>query len=466
MSFDRNLQNIYSSLPVPLQNLACTYYGWREKKVRMGKAFNKYYEFLLSTDYASKEEIKAYQDEQVCKLITHVYQHVPYYQRIMDERGLKPKDITSRNDLKKLPILTKEDIIKNYESLQSTITPESRISIGKTSGTTGTALKFLKPQDATAFQWALWWRHRKRFDVNPGEWHVNFSVRPVVPVEQKGPPFWRWDYMRKQLIINMQSLKPNNIKAIARIVDQEKFIFYSGAPSMIHVFVTLLEEHNISLKNNPRVVFIGAENLLDYQKTKITQVLKTEITDQYGFSEACGNASKCKHEYYHEDWEFGILDFDNETINPDDSYTGNIIATGFANYYFPFIRYQVGDVGTWMPEDFQCSCGRQSKAIGYIDGRVEDYIITPEGNKIMRFGYVFKETRGVKEAQIIQKEKTSIIIRIVPRETFSEADKAIILDKIKTWVSPTLKVYFEIVNCLPRTTSGKLRAVVSELTNK
>ena len=63
---------------------------------------------------ASREQIKAWQDERLVKQVKHVYDNVPYYRKKIDEKGITPSDIRSTEDLHKLPFITKEDLREAY----------------------------------------------------------------------------------------------------------------------------------------------------------------------------------------------------------------------------------------------------------------------------------------------------------------------------------------------------------------
>ena len=189
----------------------------------------------------------------------------------------------------------------------------------------------------------------------------------------------------------------------------------------------------------------------------------TKIVEHYGFSENAASASKCKNNVYHEDFELGHLELKNP-VNEKKGISGSMLATGFQNFAMPFIRYEIGDIGTFSKE--KCSCGINSQVITDIEGRNEDYIITPEGSHIMRMDYIFKGTSSIKECQIVQRELDSIIIRIVKRDNYSMQIENNLKSAIKDMISPTIKVFFEYVNEIPRTKSGKFKAVVSELNKR
>ena len=140
---------------------------------------------------------------------------------------------------------------------------------------------------------------------------------------------------------------------------------------------------------------------------------------------------------------------------------GDLIATGFANYGMPFIRYRVGDYAIFNQR--KCECGLQSQVIEDIEGRNESYVITPEGSKILRFDYLFKDTYSIKEVQVVQKREGEIILRIVRRENYDLRIEKSIKERVREWISPTIKVSFEYVQEIERTRAGKFRAVISEL---
>lgn len=458
-------EQLYRLLPVSLQNVLCSVYGWRERRVRFGEAFWEKYRWLLAMERAQPAEIVRYQNEQIRRVVRHAYATVPYYRRMMDDNGIAPTDINTREDLANLPTLTKEQVVQHRDELRSAVFRGSSRP-AKTSGTTGKALSFVTTKEAVAFQWAVWWRHRSRFGVAPGMLHLNFTGKPVVPLSQRDPPYWRWNWPMRQAIVCMQHLGIREVAAVVAFIDSNEFRYFSGYPSLIYALASAVRDAGLEVKHRPSHVFLGAENVQDDHRIVIEQVFGGKVTDQYGFAEGCGNASRCEFDNYHEDWEFGTLDRTEEELLEDGSIRGRIVATGFANYAFPFLRYEVGDIGVWAPQGFTCPCGRSGRVILRIEGRNEDYVLTPEGARIMRFDYIFKDTTNIREAQVVQREHGAIVIRLVPRSGFSQEDESRLKGMIREWVSPSLVVQIEKVSEIPRGRNAKFRPVISELNEK
>ena len=97
---------------------------------------------LKKTEFSSLPELKLLQNHKLQKLIVDAYENVPFYRKVMKERNLTPSDIKSTEDLKLLPILTKMDIKRNLHDLVNKRYNRRNLICLKTSGTTGTPMKF------------------------------------------------------------------------------------------------------------------------------------------------------------------------------------------------------------------------------------------------------------------------------------------------------------------------------------
>ena len=95
----------------------------------------QYYQKEIET--ASREQLKAWQDERLVRQVRHVWDNVPYYRKKMEEKGLRPEDIKSTGDLHKLPFLSKADLRDAYPYGLLAAPLEDCVRIQSTSGTTG-----------------------------------------------------------------------------------------------------------------------------------------------------------------------------------------------------------------------------------------------------------------------------------------------------------------------------------------
>jgi phenylacetate-CoA ligase len=232
------------------------------------------------------------------------------------------------------------------------------------------------------------------------------------------------------------------------------------------VLSSLATDAGLALTRKPKVIFTGAENVTASLRRQIEGFTGARIADQYGFAEGCGNAATCPEGVYHEDFELGVMECVDPTPAPGGGTRGKVVCTGLVEENLPLIRYVVGDSGTWAPPDRRCGCGRHSRILLHIDGREEDYVLTPEGNRILRFDYLFKDTPDVAECQVVQYKPAEVVLRIIPTAGYqAPREEAKLRELVKHWISEAMTVSFEYPADLPREANGKFRPVKSYLSS-
>ena len=451
---------IYRHLPVFIQNILCSWYGCRLQRQRYGGNYRAMYNDLEQSDKFSEKDILHYKEQKISFILKYAYEHIPFYKKKFDEFGIHPKDFKELNDLRKFPILTKEEVREHWQEMLSDDRGKDDLIPYHTSGSTGKPLHFYWTKQSLRHYWATVWRGRNRFGIRKGDLHLNFPGKLVVPLEQKKPPFWRYNRNLNQYMLNQQHLTEDKVSHIVSFINNQKFVFFVGYPSIIYTLALLVEKNNLKVTTAPKYIFTSAEKVYSNQRELIERIFKgSKIIEHYGFSEEAGAASQCECGCYHEDFEMGHLE-----IKETGMTKGTLLATGFQNLAMPFIRYEIGDTAIFSTD--KCRCGRNSSVIRDIEGRVEDYIMTPEGGRITRLDYILKESNNIIECQIVQREVGSIILRIVRKDSYSIEDEQKILKIISQQFSPKLKVVFDYVARIERTKAGKFKYVVSELSKK
>ncbi len=447
-------------MPIFLQNAACDHYGREIMKNRYNREFMEILSWLNETQWWSYRELRDYQDRHLRSLIDHAYRNVPYYRRVMTQRGLEPGDIQGAGDLNKLPILTKDAVRQAGGEMVSAPNASKGAVHMHTSGTTGSGLKFLVSQKAYRMQWATWWRHKGRFNVHLGNPHVMFGGKSVVPLKQKEPPFWRTCNPLNRIYLSLYHMNPQNLPAYVDVLQSRRFKYYTGYPSAIYLLADYLRSISHKLINPPEIIITGAESLLPMQIKAFKYWIGCPVTEQYGQAEGCANISQCKKGNFHVDMEFAIIE-PLEVKRTEHGRVCKIVGTSLHNYAQPFIRYDTGDLATFSDEP--CTCGRKSPVVKYIDGRIESYVITPEGNRVGRLDHCFKDMVNIRESQIIQEDIAKITVRIVPTKDYSGRDEEMLLKEMRGRLGERMKIEFEYLDRIPRSSSGKFRAVISKI---
>lgn len=448
-----SLFKLYSLLPIWLQDLLVQCYSLKVYHQRYSGEFTKIYRQLQASDCWNEDAKLKYKEDNLAKIINYAYQHTVFYRRHFDRHGVRPEDFKSLADLQKFPILTKEDVRQHWQDLVSDEYNSSNLIHYHTSGSTGKALDFYWTKESLKFYWAVVWRGRARFGCTLNDEHLNFTGKIVVPISQSKPPYWRHKRFEHQYMLNMQHITAEKVPAIVDFINKKGFKFFVGYPSIMNSLAVLINDMGLTITAPPKYIFSSAEKMYNFQHDNIVRAFPgVVIVEHYGFSENAGSASKDVDMLYHEDFELGHLELMN-TIEVSGGHSGVMLATGFKNFGMPFIRYEIGDMATFGSNGI----------IQDIEGRNEDYIITPEGAQIMRMDYVLKDAKGIKECQVVQKERGEIVLRYVKSEGFCLQTLEAISDEIRQSISPNLNVKFEELEEIPRTKAGKFKAVISEL---
>ena len=107
---------------------------------------------------------------------------------------------------------------------------------------------------------------------------------------------------------------------------------------------------------------------------------------------------------------------------------------------------------------------RNIPILGGLTGRpLEDIVVTPDGRHVGRLDHAFKDTLNVREAQIVQEDINSLIVKIVPRPGFSPDNERMILDDLRLRLGDEIAIHFQLVDRIPRTANGKFRFVISQV---
>ena len=458
-----SIYKIYEKSPIFIQNIFCSLYGWKENKVRFSKYFHELLESFVQSDRWDGVAIYNYKKSKLIESLLVAKKSNLY----LDLNTVSDDEICSKpfEILNTLAILKKDTLIARIVNQKPTI-PSNDCKKVVTSGTTGRSLSLLKDKKSFSAQWAIWFRHRSRFGIKLKDLSVNITANPSVPLTQKRAPYWRFNSAQNQYLISMQHINKDTIVEIVRFLNSIRPTFYSGYPSVIAEISRLAADKGLKLseESKPSVIFTGCEKLLSYQANSIESWLGVQVTDQYGLTEGNCNFSKCEHNNYHEDFEFCHIELADVEVMANGNRKGRLIGTAFFNMATPLLRYDTGDIAVFPPDGFKCLCGRNSQVILDVDGRVDDYILTPDNRRVMRLDYLFKETYEVIEAQVIQDVRGEVLIKATQSSLFcQESFETKVKDCFRKYISKDMTLSFQYVENIERSNTGKFKAVINRL---
>jgi phenylacetate-CoA ligase len=449
----------YPNLPIFAQNWACTVGGW----LRFRSRFNPHFHSTLArwerTLHAPLPELHELQRQRLDRLVRAAREHVPYYRDLEPPSERKDPCEAMAETLSRIPPLEKRAYRDQPRAFLSRLVPTRQLHTGQTSGTTGTALPLWHSPQTLAEEYATVWRMRRRVGVDIHDPYLSFGGQIVVPFQQTSPPFWRTNAYSGQTLFSIYHMTPRNLRTYVDAIHRRPARYVQGYPSSIHLVARALLEAGRPLpKGRLAGVFTSSESLLAFQRETIEKAFGAPILDRYGVSEFAVSMTDCEAGRLHVDMEFCIVEVEVQEESAE-AETGPLLITGLSHDATPLFRYRIGDVGTRAKRP--CPCGRPGDSFFEVDGRIEDYVMTPDGRLVGRMDHVFKPQLDVAEAQILQRVPQSIDVLIVPRSEYNESSERSVIREIRSRLGNEIEIRIELVNSIPREPNGKFRAVKS-----
>ena len=452
-----NLEAVYQKLPVWMQEVACSVEGWRIQRSQYGPSFERHLAALSERSCWTERQIQSFRDERLRSFVEHSTKTVPYYKELFRTLGLCPQDIRTLDDLKALPVLTKKEVQARSKDFVSSAVSKADQIVSHTSGTTGSGLRFMTTAESIQEQLATWWRYRIGHGIQRNLRWGYFAGRSVVPVRQASPPFWRTNVPGKQVLFSGYHMSPENLPFYVKALQKKRLPWLHGYPSLLSVIATYLLEEKIDLGYSVRWVSIGAENLFPHQAEVIERAFGVKPIQHYGMAEAVANISECREGNLHVDEDFSAVEF----VQRSAGEASRIVGTNLSNLAFPLLRYDTQDLAEVTDEG--CSCGWPGRLVKSLDGRKEDYLILKNGARLGRLDHIFKDLVHIREAQLYQQKPGEVDIRIVKGDGYADGDEQQLLTEFRKRVGEDTTLRIQYVHELTRSSTGKLRFVVSDI---
>jgi phenylacetate-CoA ligase len=446
------LERLYETLPVGLQHLVCSAEGFRIQRERFGREFDRLLHAAEARSAMSTADVVTLRDTLFRDFVSDAARNSTFYRTQAALRSAAGGRTFCADEL---PILDKRTVQDQASAIARTDLRGVRLA--STSGSTGTGLKFPVTRAAIQHQWSTWWRFRRWHGIPRDEWSGHFGGRPIVPVGRRRPPFWRVNIPGRQVMFSGAHLSGDTWRTYADEIARRRLAWLHGYPSLLALLASFLVEHRQTIGTSLRWITTGAENLLPAQADLIERAFGVRPRQHYGMAEGAANASECPNGRLHVDEDFAFVEF--VPVEHGPGY--RVIGTNVSNRAFPLIRYDVGDIAHVSAQT--CDCGRPGRIIDQIDGRREDYVVLPGGAMVGRLDHIFKDQVRVREGQIYQPDLTRVVLRIACENSFTPRDEQSLVSVARVWLGDDLRIEVERLDALPRTASGKLRFVVSDV---
>ena len=381
----------------------------------------RYYQPEIET--ASREQIRAWQDERLVKQVQHVWDNVPYYRKKMEEKGVTPADIKGRDDLHKLPFVTKADLREAYPYGLLAKPLKDCVRIQSTSGTTGKrVVAFYTQHDID-----LWEDCCARAIVAAGGTDEDVcQVSYGYGLFTGGPGLNGGSHKVGCLTIPTSS--GNTERQIMFIRDLSATILCC-TPSYAAYLGETMKEMGLTPEEIPlKAGIFGAEAWSEEMRQDIQKTLGIKAYDIYGLTELSGPgvAFECSAQtgmHINEDHFIAeIIDPDTGEVLPEGS-KGELVFTSITKEAFPLLRYRTRDICVLHHED--CPCGRTHVKMSKPMGRSDDMLIVkgvnvfPSQIETVLLGQSFAPNYQIIVDRVNNTDTMEVLVEMTP-EMFSD----------------------------------------------
>ncbi len=404
------------------------------------------------------------------KLVERVYNTVAPYRAKMEEAGVRPDDIKTLADLRRLPFTTKDDLRDNYPFGLFTVPMEEVVRVHASSGTTG------KPTVVgyTAADISMWADVMARCLAMAG------VTRKDMIHNAYGYGLFTGGlgahYGAERLGATVIPVSGGNSKRQITIMRDFGSTVLLATPSYALNLADTMTDMGVSPADlQLRIGIHGAEPWSENMREEVEQKLGIRALDIYGLSEVIGPgvAMECPHT----DQGMHILEdhFLPEIVDPDTfeplpyGEAGELVFTTLTKEAFPIIRYRTKDISRLVAEP--CGCGRTLVRMEKVTGRTDDMLIIRGVNVFpSQVEHVLMGIEGVEPHYQIEVSRegnldTMTVLVEVSEEVFSDEIKGLeqLGKRIQTEIKDLLGVTCGVKLVEPRTiqrSEGKAQRVI------
>ena len=321
----------------------------------------------------TREGIEALQLERLQATVKHSM-NSPFYKQKFEEMGLKPEDIKSLDDVRKLPFTTKQDLRDTYPFGIASVPLRNCVRLHSSSGTTGNPTVILHTQkdlDEWANQvarnlWMVGLRPDDMFQNSSGYGMFTGGLGFQYGAEKLG-------------MLTVPAAAGNTLRQIKFIKDFGTTALHA-VPSYVTRIYEVMQQTGVDPRKDTklRVLAIGAEPHSEEQRQRIEAMLGVKAYNSFGMSEMCGPGVgfECKEQNGLHFWEdYYIVEIvDPETLEPvPDGEIGELVLTTLQREAMPLIRYRTRDLTRVLGRT--CPCGRNHIRLDRMRGRSDDMIV-------------------------------------------------------------------------------------------
>lgn len=402
---------------------------------------------ITELEKKNNEAISRWQLAELRKFVEHAYLHTRYYRNLFDKNGIKPSDIVTFDDLKKIPPVDKQIIRENYKDLIPDNIAELRYRESRSGGTTGEPLVYYCDEDTWGYITAAKINAWQKTSYLYGDSYVALGSTSLFPQKGRSLKNILYFFIRNGIALNGVNIDNSIAEKYILLIKEKKIKYIYGYTSSIFLLATYVLENKINI-DYVEGVFTTSEVLTPYYRMTIESAFNAKIQDGYGARDAGITAFEVFPGEYHVSYNV-VAEIEN-CFEPD---TGTLLCTNFLNYSFPMLRYRLGDEVELLPHGSENYNGQ---VIRRVLGRTSDVMRLDNGHNLSSTGFsIMIKEFNVKAFRMTKVHGLKILLELQPNDNFENTEESIILNTIQKYVGDDCVVELKYVEGFDEIKNGK-----------
>lgn len=417
-------------------------------ELAVGTCATRWYRRIARMEKWTPAEVEAWQHTQLQAFVRHAYEHTVYYRQLFDSLGVRPEDVKTREDLKRLPVITKEIVNAHYEELIPDDLSLIRHRLCRSGGTTGVPIQYYCDENVWGYVTAARIYHWQKRGYRFGDAFIALGSASLF---SKAPSLRRrlYDRLRNEHPLNCVNMTDEVCKGYCDYINKNRIHFIYGYAAAIYMFADYVRRTGSRL-NEIKAVFTTSENLTDHYRETIEQVFGCKVMDCYGARDAGITGYEDGYHRYRIGYNAIV-----ELVDTIEENAGSVVTTNFLNDAFPLIRYRFGDEAELVPPaEVE---GYNGQMFRRILGRSSHVLRLENGHHLTATGIsmIMKEF-DIKAFDIRKTARNKVLLRIqtIP-EKYTEAQEAEIVRTFKRYLGDDCTLDVEYVKEFEANANGK-----------
>lgn len=410
--------------------------------------------FLSETEGWRPDRIAEYQFAEINRVIADAKQ-TPAYARLFAEHGVGTLRVRDGADLRRFPIVSKEDIRDDLCGF----TKPGEYEYVTTGGSTGIPFGLYRSRQAFAKELASKAHQYHRVGWREGQPQIVLRGLPIADGHEYLPAL-------NELRFSSYHLVKEHMLRYVKLAQRYRPAWLRCYPSSAQLLAGFLEDENLRLPPL-RGLLCASENLYASQIELFRRVYGGRIYAHYGHYELAAIAGFCETaDTYHVLPQYGFA----ELLDPEGNLVtrpgeiGEIVGTSFLMDGTILLRYRTNDYAIYGG-DACAHCGRPHQIWTRVEGRLQDFMVTAKGRPIAMAAVNMHDDifDTLRQFQFEQFEPGKATFKYVARGKIDDATVEAIRGRLHPKLGDDLSLTMVSVDDIPTTQRGKHRPLIQHL---